>query len=120
MLPWSSLEGPMPVDASAADPAREMPSRSPAGGALGEQAQLPRPGDRFGAVGRAELVENMADVLFDGVEGDDKLLSDPLVLLAVGQQPEHLQLAGGQWLDQARNRRGGVSSGVWCGVLGVE
>jgi hypothetical protein len=43
---------------------------------LGDQAKLPRPGDGLGAIGRAELVQDVADVLLDGVEGDHELSGD--------------------------------------------
>ena len=42
-------------------------------GASGDQAQLAGPGDGLGPVGRAELAQDMADVLLDGVESDHKL-----------------------------------------------
>ena len=46
---------------------------------LGDQAQLSRPGDGLRAVGRTKLVQDMADMLFDGVDGNDKLPGDSLV-----------------------------------------
>ena len=48
------------------------PSRS-------QQVQLARPGDGLGAVGRAELAQDMADMFLDGVEGDHELAGDGLV-----------------------------------------
>ena len=47
--------------------------RTSYGAPSGDQAQLPCPGDGLGAVGRAELGQEMADVLLDGVEGYHKL-----------------------------------------------
>ncbi len=47
----------------------ESPSLT-GGAALGNQAQFPGAGDGLCAVARAELAEDVADVLFDGVEGD--------------------------------------------------
>ena len=41
-------------------------------------------------------------MLLDGVEADHQLRGDALVGAARGQQPEDLQLADGQRLDQAR------------------
>src|SRR2546430_1655719 len=41
-----------------------------------DEAEFPGPGDGFGAVGRAELAEEMADVFLHGVEGDDELAGD--------------------------------------------
>jgi hypothetical protein len=36
---------------------------------LADQVELSGPGDGLGAVGRAELVQDVAGVLLDGVEG---------------------------------------------------
>src|SRR5262249_6726337 len=80
---------------------------------LGGQPEFPRPGDGLGAVGRAELAEQVADVLLDGVEGDDELAGDGLVRLSGRQHLEHLELAAGQRVDQA-GYRGGVRRG-WFG-----
>jgi hypothetical protein len=44
-----------------------------------DQAQLSCPGDGLGAVGRAELAQDVADVLLDGIEGDHELARDGLV-----------------------------------------
>ena len=57
---------------------RERHGRS-ASTLLGDQAQLSRPGDGLRAVGRTKLVQDMADMLFDGVDGNDKLPGDSLV-----------------------------------------
>lgn len=46
---------------------------------LGDQAQLSRPGDGLRTVGRTKLVQDMADMFFDGVDGNDKLPGDSLV-----------------------------------------
>ena len=45
----------------------------------GDQVQLAGPGDGLGAVGRAELGQDVAHVLFDGVQGDHELAGDGLV-----------------------------------------
>ena len=45
----------------------------------GNQAQLARPGGRFGPAGRAELGEDVADVFFGGVEGDGEVAGDALI-----------------------------------------
>ena len=58
--------------------------RTSGGALLGNQAELACPGDRLGAVSRAELAEDMADVFIDRVEGDHKLLGDGLVRRACG------------------------------------
>jgi hypothetical protein len=70
---------------------------------------------------RAELVQDVADVLLDGVEGDYEFVGDPPVRLSGGQQAEYLQLAGGQRVNQAGrggDRRAGARRG-WFGVEGV-
>lgn len=56
----------------------KVPSTAPAGmaRALRDKPELPPAGDRLGAVGGAELVEDVADVLLDRVEGDDEFLGD--------------------------------------------
>ena len=40
---------------------------------LGDQAQFPRPGDGLGAAGRAELAQDVADVLLHCIQGDHEL-----------------------------------------------
>ena len=40
------------------------------GGASGDEAQFAGPGDGLGAVGRAGLAQDMADMFLDGVESD--------------------------------------------------
>src|SRR5262249_8355618 len=76
----------------------------PAGEAgLGDQPELAGAGDGLGAVGRAELAEHVGDVFLDGVEGDDEVAGDLLVGGAAGEQVQHLQFAGGQRVDQARD-----------------
>ncbi len=49
------------------------------GAGLGDQAESAGPGDGLGAVSRAELGEDVADVLFDGVEGDHEAVGDALI-----------------------------------------
>jgi hypothetical protein len=70
---------------------------------LGQQPQLPRPGDGLGAVGHLQLAEQVAEVALDGVQGDHQLLGDGPVGRTGGQQPEHFQFAGAQRLDQPRH-----------------
>ena len=55
------------------------------------RGQLPCAGDGFDAVGGAKLVQEVADVLFDGVEGNHQIGGDGLVLPARGEHPKHLQ-----------------------------
>ena len=45
---------------------------SDTGAGLADQPEFPRPGDSLGAVGRAEFAQDVADVLLDGIEGDDE------------------------------------------------
>ena len=47
--------------------------------ASGNQAHLTGPGDGLGAVGRAELAQDMADVLLDRVQRDHELAGDGLI-----------------------------------------
>jgi hypothetical protein len=86
-LLWASLEGGharwnLPGLAPGTKVARDRLG----GAALGDQAELPRAGDGLGAVGRAELAEDVGDVLFDRVEADYQLVGDALVRRARGQQ----------------------------------
>ena len=79
------------------------------GGASGDEAQLTGPGDGLGAVGRAELAQHVAHVLLDGVQGDHQFAGDGLVRPARRHHFQHLELAAGQWLNDAggaRIRRG--------------
>ena len=50
-------------------------------------------------------------MLLDGIEGDDELAGDGLVRLSGRQHLEHLELAAGQRVDQARYRGGGRRGG---------
>src|SRR5262249_44680166 len=71
------------------------------GNGLGDQPELAGAGDGLGAVGRAELAEQVGDVFLDGVEGDDEVVGDLLVGCTGGEQGQHLRFAGGQRGDQA-------------------
>ena len=53
---------------------------------------------------------------FDRVERHDQVLGDALVGPTRGEQPQHLQLAVGQRLGQAR-RRGGVAPSLQRGSV---
>src|SRR5262245_56424626 len=64
------------------------------GNGLGDQPELAGAGGGFGAVGRAELAEQVSDVLLDGIEGDDEVVGDLLVGCAGGEQVQHLHFAG--------------------------
>src|SRR5215475_10010441 len=78
----------LPVESSR--PARG--TEVPPGPALADQAQVPRPGDGLGAVGRAQLAQDVADVLFDREDGDEQLPGDGPVRRARGEHRQHLQL----------------------------
>src|SRR5918993_3651107 len=43
-----------------------------------------------------QLLQDVADVVLDGVLGDEELLGDLTVVEALGHQPEHLELALGE------------------------
>ena len=58
------------------------------GAGLADQAELAGAGDGFGAVGRAEFVQEVADVFLDGVEGDDQFGGYPPVRPSGGEQSE--------------------------------
>src|SRR5579872_5891786 len=67
---------------------------------LADQVSLPGAGDRLGAVDRAELGQDVADVPFHGVEGDHEVVGDAAVWLALGQQVQHLPLTRGERIHQ--------------------
>ena len=50
-----------------------------AGAVSGDQAELPGPRDGLGAVGGAELAQDVGHVLFDRVERHDQVVGDALV-----------------------------------------
>src|SRR5690349_23094153 len=60
--------------------------------------QSPLPGiDRYlSAVRQVQLAQDVTDVSLDRVLADDQLLGDLAVGHAVGNQPQHVQLAFGQ------------------------
>src|SRR5215472_2779448 len=87
----------------------------PAKTGLGDQPELAGAGDGLGAVGRAELAEQVGDVFLDGVEGDDEVVGDLLVGCTGGEQVQHLRFAGGQRVDQARDGGSATAAGlVWA------
>jgi hypothetical protein len=57
-----------------------------------DQAEPAGAGDRFGAVGRTQLGQDVADRLLDRVQGDHGVAGDALIGAARGQQPQHLHL----------------------------
>jgi hypothetical protein len=59
-------------------------------------------------------------VLLDGVEGDHELAGDSLVRPACGQHLQHLQLAAGQLLNEARHCSAAAPPGVRNDVLRVK
>src|SRR5918996_1304070 len=66
----------------------------------GDEAEPAGVGHGFGTIGRPELVEDMAGVLLHRLQGDHQLGGDVAVAAAGGQQSQHLQLPGGQRLDE--------------------
>src|SRR6266545_1288616 len=75
---------------------------------LWDQAELAGPGHGFGAVGRAQLVEDVAGVLLHRLQRDHQLPGDLPVRPARSQQPQHLELPVGQGLDSAGRAGGGA------------
>ena len=88
--------------------------------ALRDQAELAGAGDGLGAVARAELGQDVADVLLDGVEGDHELARDGLVRPAGRQHLQYLKLTAGQRVDQALHRRDAAPPGARGDVLRAE
>jgi hypothetical protein len=78
-----------------------------AAGILGKEPEAAGVGHGLGAVGRAELGEDLAGVLLDRLQGDHQLLGDVAVAPAGGQQPQYLQLPGGEGFDQRCDGRRG-------------
>ena len=72
---------------------------------LGEQSQVARAGYGLGAVGRAKLAQDAADVLLDRVNADEQFPGYGVNRCARGEHRQHLQLTAGKRLDQARYRR---------------
>ena len=68
---------------------------------LGDQAKFSCSGDSLGAVGCAELAEDVADVLLTVSRVTAGFPGEGLVRRACGQHRQHLQLAAGQLLGQA-------------------
>lgn len=54
----------------------------------------------FGVGLDAELLEDVADVLLDGVLGDHEACGDALVGAAFGHQLEDFSLAGGEFVER--------------------
>src|SRR5215204_3543942 len=60
---------------------------------------------RLGAVGRAELGEDVTGVLLDRLERHDEFVGNAAVALARGDQAENFKLPSGEGLDEPRRRR---------------
>ena len=69
---------------------------------LPEQAARPGEGNSLGAVGRAELAEDVADVLLGRFQRHYQFPGDLLIRRARCQQREHLQFPAGQRIGQPR------------------
>src|SRR5215467_15422267 len=78
---------------------------------LGDQPELAGAGGGLGAVGRAELAEQVGDVFFDGGEGDHEVVGDLLVGCAGGEPVQDLRFAGGQRVGQARDAGSAAAAG---------
>src|SRR5687768_8912064 len=72
-----------------------------------ELAQAPGVGviRGFGAVRRAGLVEDAANVTQHGIQADEKLIGNLLVRLAGGDEAEHLRLTLAQSVRECRTPR---------------
>ena len=66
--------------------------------------------DRLGAVAQVELLQDPGDVGLHGVLADDEARRDLGVREALGEEPEHLELAGGELVE--RRRWGGRARGA--------
>jgi hypothetical protein len=101
-------------------PRKVPPDLGPSAGlGLGDQAHVSCTGYGFGAVGRVELAQDMADVLLTV----SRVMNSPgyrLVRCARGEHRQHLQLTGGKRVDQARHRRGSTSPGARHVEFAVE
>ena len=73
---------------------------------LGEEPAAGRLRDRGGARRHAQLVEDIGEMAVDGVIADEQALADRLVAEAVGDQPQHLDLAPRQARPGGRRRKG--------------
>jgi hypothetical protein len=84
-----------------------------------KQSEIPRPGDGLGAARRAELDEDVVDVALDGAGRNEERAGYPGVGEAVRDQPEHLQRAVAQGLDERRSggRRWPRRIGIPCRTL---
>ena len=65
-----------------------------------QQLERARLCDRLGAALHRQLAENIRDMLLGSAQANDQALGDLVVGGAIGEQPQHLQLARGQQLDQ--------------------
>ncbi len=67
------------------------------GGTGLEQGAGTRLSNRLGATGGSQLAQQIADVLFRGVQGNHQGVRDVLVRGARGQQAQDFLLTPGQW-----------------------
>src|SRR5260370_29174306 len=65
------------------------------------QVEFPGPADRCPAVVHTELGVDVLGVSPNGVQGHGELASDLRAAQVGSEQPEHVQFAFAQWLDQA-------------------
>src|SRR5829696_3441459 len=100
--------------AGAITPQPTSATRKSGGGAGLDQSGFVGDDDGLYAVAQAELLEDPRDVRLDGRLAEEELLGDLGVRAAAGEQPQHVDLAGGQ-LRQLR--REAVPRGRAAGVL---
>src|SRR5215813_14916534 len=87
---------------------------------LGDQPELAGAGGGLGAVGRAELAEQVGDVFLDGGEGDHEVVGDLLVGCAGGEQAQHLSFAVVQRVYETRDGGAAAAAGLRCPAGGRE
>ena len=74
--------------------------------------------DRLDAVAKAQLLEDVGDVGLDGGLADVELLSDLCVGEAVGDQPQDLLLAAGQFIELFGRYRPGDAGELFDDTFG--
>ena len=99
---------------------RATPHRQNGSGRSRDQAQGPRPGDGLGAVGRAELVEDVRDVPLDDVDGDHERRRDGPG--STCPSPRLTARPAGGWSVERESHswRGGARTTCWASEEAVE
>lgn len=73
-----------------------------------DNTEMVGPVNRLTAVAHTELLIDVSQVTFDGFRGDEQLVGDLLVLQALYQQFQNIELAIGQGFDH------GLGGGGWA------